>query len=116
MTARQVEKATGGVGRLSVELSDIAKKHDGVSIWGGPHLDDNEPDEQTNSFYNIIFEIVGYNGRRPATDEENERLNDEMDKAIAEVGTLLIQYDLSLYYECSGDGDNGVILSYRVGL
>lgn len=80
-------------------VSKIAKKYE-VNIY----LDDITDEDENPIAPNIVF---GYSG----TDEKK---NTDFNWAFEDLQKILILNGFVMYYECNGDGDNEILMSYRV--
>ena len=102
LTYKAAIRKCGGVKKLRSELDGIENALKGVKIFACHQFNEEEPEDLTQDWLNIIFEY-------DRTDEGHGSFV----KAEDDVETLMYKKGLYIIYECNGDG-YGIIMSYRV--
>lgn len=99
MNIRAAYKAYGGKKALDKMCNAVAKKY-GISVVAVGVVNEEDP---KNNFLTIQFEYKG-------TDENAKKFL----LALDTVGRRLLRKGLGIQHECNGDGNIGIIRSYRV--
>lgn len=97
MTARKVSEICGGMSVLRKTANDLSRKY-GIIVAAEPFVNEENP---SDNWMNLVFEYP--------LDKDSEFI-----AARDEFAEFLSGKGLSFRYECSGDGETGIIASYRV--
>jgi hypothetical protein len=100
-TYKQSVRKFGGIKKLRSELKEIENALKGVKIFAEHQFNEEEPEDMTQDWLNIIIEY------KPV-------VYGNFNKALDDVIAALYKVGLFLCYECNGDGNGTIIMSYRV--
>ena len=109
LTSKEAYEVLGGrsvVNRFVAQTNKMFGQWADVSIT--PCIDEENPEEM--DFLNLQIEMK-YNSNPDLSDKYMEQKEDAVTDHVAE---FLNNHELYFQYECSGDGDEGQILSYRI--
>ena len=107
MTAKQVYKAVGG--RYGKEAFDTILERIRIGSNLKILATDESKDEETGKHSHAMV-LFGYDN----LPKKVEKAADDFNEAFATVAQFLKLFDLGLEYECNGDGDGCILLSYRI--
>lgn len=100
-TYKAAIRKCGGVKKLRSEFKKIENALKGVKIFACHQFNEEEPEDMTQDWLNIIIEY-------------NPVVYGNFSKALDDVIAALYKVGLFLCYECNGDGNETIIMSYRV--
>lgn len=89
---------------MRAEFAAIAAKHAGVRIFTEHQYNEEEEEDETQDWMNILFFY----------DATTKKAHAAFLKAKDEVAEALYAKGLDFEYECNGDADGEIIMSYRV--
>lgn len=104
LTHRQAVRKFGGVKKMRAEFATIVKKHPEVKVFVSHQYNEEEPEDRTQDWTNILFFYD------PSTEKGRAAFNKVKDK----IAKSLYAKGLDFEYECNGDADGEIIMSYRV--
>ena len=102
MTSKAILKLLGGMERVKEVCKKTADRY-GVGIEAALHRNEADPTDRRGDFLNIVFTIARYDG------DYEQYL-----KAGMAINRWLMKKELHLSLECTGDGERGTEMSFRV--
>jgi hypothetical protein len=102
-TYKQSVRKFGGIKKMRSEFDAIAKKN-GIEIFVEHQFNEEEPEDENQDWANILFY---YHAESKAAHAGFVKAKDDVESALYRKGLYLV-------YECNGDGDNRIVMSYRV--
>lgn len=100
LTYAQAIRRFGGIRKMRSVLDSIGNPLD-IRIFAEHQFNEEEPEDKNQDWLNILFEY------KPVVDGN-------FTKALDDVTTAFYKAGLFLSYECNGDGNGTIIMSYRV--